>query len=115
MDKIDIFEGAPSGLAWSALNAAAKKEWAVKLIRKMLAAVHSEGREPDAWEASELAYAITCVSCGYFSAAATSVDLALTPLDERSPYGVVRDQVPHDALLIALEHAEAVPVRDGSF
>ncbi|MES2952204.1 MAG: hypothetical protein V4858_27070 [Pseudomonadota bacterium] len=116
MDRVEIIEGLPRDPAWRVLGPVERKEWAVKLIHRMLSKYLDLGKEPDAWESAELAYAITCVSSGYYTAAISSVNLALAPVEERTPHFVGRNPILlRDALYSALVHANTAPMRDGAY
>ncbi len=91
MDRDAIFKECPSGANWHALSAGERHGWAVNLIQRMLEGENSGYPGLDEWESGCLENAIRDRSCGAYSLAATSVEVALTATDRRSPNDAPRD------------------------
>lgn len=75
----------PSGQRLHQLNPRDRKKSVEDAIEVVLSAIEREGRNPDVWETDALLHAMGAVLRGQHWLAATNVDLALTPSDNRSP------------------------------
>ncbi|RYF81149.1 MAG: hypothetical protein EOO29_11455 [Comamonadaceae bacterium] len=71
---------------WNQLDAMAQKGVVQDFIGRVVAELEHEGEEPDDWEGPELIYACGLVAASWYTAALHSVNLALTPVDARSPH-----------------------------
>jgi iron-sulfur cluster repair protein YtfE (RIC family) len=61
MERKKLREAVPAGNAMRASSDFQRKEMAMKYIEQILDAIEIEGREPEEWEAHELASAIGCI------------------------------------------------------
>ena len=91
MDPHALMQGVPEDHAWSSLSRDARAAHALTLMERVLTAVEAENREPDAWEADHLAFALQFMQHDLFSAAMNSIKLAITPATQRS----ASNPVPH--------------------
>lgn len=109
MDRDAVLDGCPTDAAWNALHPTKRHRWAVTLIGRTLDELEKEGREPDNWEANDLAYAIAACAGGLYSLACTAVARALTPPEGRAE-GYVKLEPGLDlrALRIGLGNVAAV-------
>lgn len=104
MDREALTDGIPSGTDWVSLPVAGRKKAAEELIHRILEALASERREPDAWEASDLALAIGLAVSGKYAAAVAYADRAMTPEEERGGGPFTINELP---TLRHLEHGLA--------
>lgn len=101
----------PASVDFLAIDAARRKEYFEAFMQAALAELDVEGREPDAWEAGDLAYAIGLAFCGMYSAAVEYANRAITPTDQRAPGDFARTvQSPtHSQLTHALAELRSTP------
>jgi hypothetical protein len=88
-----------------------KKECVERFIQAILGAIEADDREPDGWEARNLAQALGYMLCRWYHAALVCANRALTPLDQRAPVTLHRpDTAPTAApLQRALDYVSAMP------
>jgi len=63
----------------------AERQLADAAIETALECLRADGREPDHWESSELAYAIGANFRGAYRLAVVAAEKSMTPSDERDP------------------------------
>ena len=85
MNRGALLAALPTGAAFNAMYPYHRKNVAEMFIGSILDAISSEDREPDNWEAQDIAAAIGYVAVGWNHAALASGQHALTPPEERAP------------------------------
>lgn len=116
MNRNEVLGAQPSDEEFHAAPNYRKKEIVENLIGAILDQLAGEPREPDRWEAEQLAAALGYLLSDWYSAAATVAVKALVPPNERAtPEAWARadDAVTTLALRRALEYATGKPARNG--
>jgi hypothetical protein len=82
-----------------------------RFIQAVLGAIEADGREPDAWEARDLAHALGYVLCRWYHAALVCANRALTAVDRRPPIAPHRPDTASTgaSLQRALDYVSAMP------
>lgn len=97
---------------WMAMRMS-EKERAVAAIEGVFTALESEKQEPDNWEKECLAGAIRALFQCWYGLALSMAEKARTPVNQRSPACVRREEFSHSDLVTlrqAFEEAAAEPV-----
>lgn len=114
MDREDILRSSPNNDEFGAAPNHRKKEIVEQIVSDTLDALDKETREPDPWEAQDIASALGLLLLDWYSAASAAAIKALTPSSERAdPASWTRvDGTPTtQELRDALEYVKGKPAR----
>lgn|GEM_PF-6056187 len=116
MDREQVLKALPSDDEFRAAPNHGKKEFTERFIRAALDQLDIEDREPDRWEADNLASALGHLLTDWYLAAITATEKALTPTNERAdPDSWARsdDTVTKRALRDGLEYLAGKAAKNG--
>lgn len=101
----------PDGDEFQRYEPQLKKECVERFIERILGAIEADGREPDGWEARDLAHALGYMLCRWYHAALVCANRALTPVDQRAPVAFHRSDTSPTAAQLrrALDYVSAMP------
>jgi hypothetical protein len=101
----------PAGDEFLRYSPQEKKECVERFIQVILEAIDADGRQPDGWEARDLAHALGYMLCHWYHAALVCASRALTPLNQRSPIAFHRSETAPTAsqLRRALDYVSGMP------
>jgi hypothetical protein len=85
MNREEIKAAVPALARFDHLQRLLQKEAAENYIGVIIDALSREHRQPDNWEERDLAAALGYVACGWYHAALSAADRALTPPEQRAP------------------------------
>jgi hypothetical protein len=85
MDRDALIQALPDNAGFNAMFPYRRKELTESVVVAILDAIEADGREPDDWEAADLAAAIGFIACHWYNAALAAAERALTPRERRSP------------------------------
>lgn len=85
MDCDKFIAALPSDEAFNAMFPHQRKSIVEDFVGAILDAIPDDGRDPDNWEAHDIAAAIGFIASGWYNAALTAAERALVPPHERAP------------------------------
>src|SRR4051812_15542074 len=104
MDRDALLASLPANAAFNGMFPFQRKQIAENFIESILDAIATENREPDAWEAHDIAAAIGYVAASWYSAALACAGRALVPVEERALEIPLADPAPARHLRDALAY-----------
>lgn len=114
MDRERLLRALPTAADFNDAPKWQQKETAENFIESILEAIADEYREPDDWEAHDIAAGLGFVMAGMYRAALAYADRALTPPGQRAPLAVKEHEPPTARQLRdALDYIRGMPARNG--
>jgi hypothetical protein len=116
VDREEIVRVVPTLNRFNDLGRALQKQAAEDFIAAILDAIARERRQPDEWEAYDLASALGYIACGMYHAGVALADRSLTPPDRRAPPEEQPQRAGQQATLQDLQrahhHVALIPLRN---
>lgn len=114
MDRDQLLRTLPNAQAFHAAQSWKRKEIVETFVSSILDAIEDEHREPDDWEAHDIASATGFIAAGMYYAALACAERALVPPEQRSPIPAMNSEDPPAMrhLREALAYVGGMPARN---
>ena len=114
MDRDALIRALPTQKQLQNGGEVGRKQAAEDFIRAILADIADERREPDDWEAQDIAAAIGFLAARMYYASLAYAERALTPPEGRAPIALKNPQDPPSSAQLskALDHVSMLPAKN---